>query len=81
MTLVNVFQAKTDLSKLIASLENREEDEIVIARGKTPVAVLSLYKKPKKIKLGAYNGKFPIPDDIDDCNDEVLQIMLGGESL
>ena len=77
MAQVNVFQAKTELSKLIALLENGEEKEIMIARGKEPVAVLSLYRKKAPIKLGMFNGKYTIPDDIDEYNDEILKMMEG----
>ena len=78
MTQVNMFQAKTDLSKLIVSLENKDEDKIIIARDGNPVAVLTLYTpEPQERKLGKYNGKYSLPDDIDDCNDEVLSLMGG----
>ncbi len=78
MTQVNMFQAKTDLSKLIVSLENKDEDRIVIARDGNPVAVLTLYTpEPKERALGKYNGKYTLPDDIDACNDEVLSLMGG----
>ena len=76
---VNIFQAKTELSKLIAALENNEEDEIVIARGGDPVAVLKRFQKTPNVKLGLFNGKYEVPDDIDECNDEILSLMEGGE--
>ncbi len=75
MKQVNVFQAKTDLSKLIAELEDREEDSIVIARGKKPLAVLTLYKAPSRVKLGLFDGKYEIPDDFDDEDEEILKLM------
>lgn len=79
MTQINMFQAKTELSKLILMLENKEEEQILIARNGTPVATLSLYKpEAQNIELGKFEGKFDIPDDIDSCNDEVLELM-GGE--
>ncbi len=31
---------------------------------------------PKR-ELGMFNGKYYIPEDIDDCNDEVLALMEG----
>ena len=78
MTQVNMFQAKTDLSKLIASLEKNEEDQVVIARDGTPVAVLTLYiPQPQTRKLGIRKGKYVIPDNIDEGNDEVLSLMEG----
>ena len=78
MNQVNIFQAKTDLSRLILSLEKREQDKIIIARDGVPVAMLSLYEpQSKKRLLGKFNGKFSLPDDLDACNDEVLE-LLGG---
>lgn len=77
---VNMLQAKTELSKLIASLERKEQSEIYIARDGTPVAVLMLYQPDKeKRKLGKFNGKYHIPDDIDDVNDEIYDLMTGKE--
>ena len=79
MTQVNMFQAKTDLSKLIRSLEQGEQDVIVIARDGKPVAELKLYyPEHQEIELGRYKGKYHIPDDIDECNDEVLSLLGGG---
>ena len=40
---VNIFDAKTDLSKLIKMLENKEEESITIARNGKPVAKLVPY--------------------------------------
>ena len=76
MIQVNIFQAKTELSKLIVSLEKKENDQIIITRGGTPVAVLQRYT-PKKnsIELGKFDGKYEIPDNIDAGNDEVLVLM------
>ena len=76
MTQVNIFKAKTELSKLIGSLERKEEDRIIIARDGTPVALLTLYTpETRRRKLGIFNGKYIIPDDIDECNEEVLDLM------
>lgn len=44
MKRVNIFDAKTDLSKLIKQLETKEEDVIIIARNGNPVAQLVPYK-------------------------------------
>ena len=80
MTQVNMLQAKTELSKLIASLEKKEQEKILIARDGKPVAVLMLYDPPKKQrKLGMFSGKYSLPEDMDEGNDEVLSLMLGEE--
>ncbi|SEF65757.1 Antitoxin Phd_YefM, type II toxin-antitoxin system [Eubacterium ruminantium] len=79
MTQVNMFQAKTELSKLILSLENKENDRIIIARDGKPVAVLQLYTpEKKKVEIGKFDGKYHIPKDIDECNDEILALMEEG---
>lgn len=75
---VNMFQAKTDLSKLIASLERKEHDEIYIARDGKPVAVLTLFQpNTTKRQLGKFNGKYSIPEDFDEENDEIYEMMSG----
>jgi prevent-host-death family protein len=67
-TTVNVHDAKTTLSELLRRVEAGEE--IVIARGNTPVAVLSRYEKgdiarKRAAAFGCLEGKFPpIPDSV-----------------
>jgi antitoxin (DNA-binding transcriptional repressor) of toxin-antitoxin stability system len=69
MHQVNVFQAKTELSKLISSLEDGSDDEIVIARNGKPVARLLKWEERKSdSRIGVAKGKFEAPDDFDDDN-------------
>ena len=75
MTEVNISKAKKELSKLVAMLENKEEDKIIISKGKTPVAVLMPYGQTQKLKLGMFKGKYIIPDNIDEYNDEALRLL------
>ncbi len=42
MTQVNMFEAKTDLSKLVKMLETKQEDIIYLARNGTAVAQMTL---------------------------------------
>jgi prevent-host-death family protein len=58
METVTIHDAKTNLSRLIARAERGEE--IVIARGKEPVARLVPIKKPKKRIPGMFKGKVEI---------------------
>jgi prevent-host-death family protein len=53
MTVFTIHQAKTNLSKLIAEVERG--GEVVIARGKTPVAKLTPVEPAKK-KVKRYAG-------------------------
>jgi len=59
---VTIHEAKTNLSKLIARAEAGEE--IIIARGKEPVARLEAIASRKgKRTPGRLAGKFNIPDE------------------
>ena len=69
MKTVTIHQAKTNLSKLIRKAS--EGEEIVIARGPTPVArLVSLKTKNERRKPGSLKGKLrvgkaffePLPD-------------------
>ncbi len=62
MTTVTIHQAKTQLSKLIAKVE--AGDDIVIMRGKNPVARLTAIGKTKKRREpGMLKGKVSLPDE------------------
>ena len=63
MATVTIHEAKTNLSKLIARAEAGEE--IIIARGKVPVARLEPMKAKsgKRGLAGLMKGKYPpLPD-------------------
>ena len=75
MTQVNMLQAKTDLSKLIKMLETKEEDKIVLARNGKPIAQLTLINNPKRKRIGVAEGKFSIPDEFDEWNDEIEEMF------
>lgn len=61
MEHVNIHQAKTELSKLIARVEAGEE--IIIARGNKPVAFLGpIAAMPKRMRNpGAWKGRMTVP--------------------
>lgn len=61
MAIVTIHQAKTQLSKLIARVQAGEE--VVIARGKEPVARLEpVTARTTKREPGFLKGKVEIPD-------------------
>jgi len=77
---VNVFQAKTDFSKLLAKLESEEEEEIVIARNGKPVARLVPWEGRTGAKrIGIAKGLFRLPDDIDEPDPDIAGLFLGGQ--
>jgi prevent-host-death family protein len=64
MIEVNIREAKTQLSRLIARVEQGEE--VVIARAGEPVAKLIRADRSKQHrKLGEYAGEMWIADDFD----------------
>lgn len=68
MLNINMYDAKTNLSKYAKLLEDKLEDEIIISRSGKPIMVLSLYKKDVKRVFGCAKGMFEVPDDFDDMD-------------
>ncbi len=76
MAVVNVHQAKTQLSRLLAQVEAGEE--VVIARRGEPVARLVACKPRKKRRPDRLKGKIVIPDDFfDPLPEEELKAWEG----
>ena len=75
--IVNISEAKTNLSKLV-NLACRGE-KIVIAKNNFPLVDLVVHKPEGKRKLGLLVGKFKTPDDIMD-EDETINEMFYGEA-
>ncbi len=64
MSTVNIHEAKTQFSKLIARVEAGEE--IIIARDGTPVArLLAVRQRPPKRIPGRDKGLYTVPEDFD----------------
>lgn len=62
---VNIFEAKTNLSKLIAKAE-KGEDVIIARAGKPVVRLTRLDPKKPKIRFGLLKGKIHVAHDFDD---------------
>lgn len=77
MQTVNIYEAKTTLSKLV-DLASTGTD-VVIARAGKPVARLTSLKKDKRpIQFGALKGKGWIADDFDAALPEELLAQFEG---
>ena len=69
MTQFNMYEAKTNLSKITKLLENKEEDVILISRNGKPILQVTLYKNNDRANLlGCAKGMFEIPEDFDDID-------------
>ena len=79
MSTVNVFQAKSTLSKLIERVETGKDEEIVIARHGRPVVRLTrlAVARPEK-RIGVAKGRFRVPESIDADNAAVAKLFRGG---
>ena len=77
MSIVNVSQAKTQQSRLLARVEAGEE--ITIARRGAPVARLVAYKPKGKRQPGALKGKIKITDAFfEPLPEDELKLWEGG---
>ena len=78
MQSVNMLQAKSSLSRLVESIEQGNEREIVIARNGRPVArLVPMGAMPTDKRIGVAKGVFLVPDNIDASNAEVAQLFTG----
>lgn len=81
MTTVNMLEAKTNLSKLVQSVENGDEKEIVIARNGKPVArIVPIAQKPAKRRLGLAKGEFGdfTLEEFNADDEEIARMFLDG---
>ena len=77
MLTVNVHEAKTHLSRLLAQVEAGEE--VVIARNGKPVARLVPLRERSKRQPGAFKGLIEIDDTFfDPLPEEELKAWEGG---
>lgn len=76
MQTVNIHEAKTQLSKLVARAAAGED--IIVAKGGTPVARLGpLEEAPKKRRLGWLQGQIDAPDDIKTTFKRDIEALFG----
>jgi len=79
MQTVNMLQAKSSLSRLVAAIEQGQEREIIIARHGRPVAKLvPLDTATSGKRMGVAKGLFVVTDSIDTHNHEVARLFMGG---
>jgi antitoxin (DNA-binding transcriptional repressor) of toxin-antitoxin stability system len=73
-----MLEAKTHLSKLVEALESGQETEIIIARDGRPAARLMALRQPGPGKrIGVAEGRWVIPDDIDQDNGSIADLFDG----
>ena len=68
MTTVNMFEAKTNLSRYVTSVENGTEPFVVISRGGKPVAKIVPYKSETAGRIGLAEGAVPYLASLEEFN-------------
>ena len=79
-TTINMLQAKTTLSKLVADLEAGVVAEIIIARNGRPAARLLPLATPvaeRSRRIGVARGRFEVPLARPPTDDEVTRLLEG----
>ena len=76
MSVVNMLDAKSSLSRLVELVESGQQAEIVIARNGRPAArLVALRRASTGKRLGVAKGRFALPDSIDGSNAEVAALF------
>ena len=76
--IINVSEAKTNLSKLIDMVYHGET--VVIAKNNLPIVDLVKHKPAGKRKLGLLKGKISIPDDFNDESQDINEMFYGSDN-
>ncbi len=83
MRVVNMLDAKTNLSKLVDAVESGSETEVVIARNGKPAArLVPVTASPKeRLPLGFLEGKYPPMslEDLNASNAEIERLFFGDD--
>lgn len=78
MSIVNMLEAKSSLSRLVEAVESGVEREIIIARnGKAAAKLVPINASSKGKRIGVAKGKFRIPASID-RDSAVIEKLFGG---
>jgi antitoxin (DNA-binding transcriptional repressor) of toxin-antitoxin stability system len=77
MKIVNISEAKTNLSKLVALVYRGEK--VVIAKNNLPLVDLVIHKPEGKRKLGLLVGKFTVPDNIMEEDADINAMFYGND--
>jgi prevent-host-death family protein len=75
MKPMNIFDAKTDFSRLVRLVETGEEKSITIARAGKPVAMIVPFRNTNGHRFGVAKGETLYVGDFDEANDEIAALF------
>jgi prevent-host-death family protein len=76
--IVNISEAKTNLSKLVDMAYHGEE--VIIAKNNLPLVELVVHRPKAKRQLGLLAGQIDIPDDFMEEDEEINTLFYGEPS-
>ncbi len=76
--IINISEAKTNLSKLIDMVYHGET--VVIAKNNLPIVDLVIHKPTGKRKLGLLKDKISIPDDFNEESQDINELFYGSKT-
>ena len=79
MINVSMFEAKTNLSKYVASVESGAEQYIIISRSGKPVARIVPYEPENNVRIGLAEEALPYLSSLDDFNSIVTEDDFTGQ--
>jgi len=79
MSIVNMLEAKSNLSRLVEAVESGAEEEIIIARNGKPAArLVPVQAKIVGKRIGVAKGKFVAPGLDPELDKEIERLFTGG---
>lgn len=76
--IVNISEAKTNLSKLIDRVYHGEK--VTIAKNNLPIADLVVHQPKGKRKIGLLKGELKVPDNIMDEDESINELFYADKS-
>lgn len=77
MTVINIHEAKTHLSRLIEQV--RAGTQVVIAKAGTPLVKITAIDAPAQHqRIGFLAGAISVPDDFDRLGSDAIAAMFDG---
>ena len=84
MKTASIFEAKTNLSKLIQAIQTQQEPSIIIVKSGKPVARLVPYDPPVTSRIGIAKNVLPKMKSLDEFNSidaDITKDFLGNGGL
>ena len=79
MMMVSMLDAKTNLSRLVGTMESGAESEIIIARNGCPEARLVAVRELRNgSRIGVAKDLFKVPDTILDADNAIMEPLMNG---